>query len=191
MSNASSHPVRSRRAKPHRHQRGLTTLEALVAATVVSTLSAAAVGNFSTWRAQLAVNATAAELETDLHFARSEALARQQTIHWTWEQTSHGTCWLVYSGPKQSCRCGEGAEAPLCEAGTEVLRSVHLPAGHAVNLAANARHLSFDATLGTVSPAATMRFSAPDAKTVHQVVGIMGRVRSCVPGGGLSGYRAC
>jgi type IV fimbrial biogenesis protein FimT len=184
----SSFTTRATRPRP---QRGISAIENLVAAAVVSTLAASAAGQLANWRAQLSVTEMAAALETDLQFARSQALARQQTVHWTWEQTEHGACWIVFSGPRQACRCAAAEGPPECSAQADVLRSVHLPAGHPVTLSANAKTLAFDATLGTVSPGATVRLSAPHAKTVHQVIGIMGRVRSCVPGGGLAGYRAC
>jgi len=172
-------------------QRGISTIETLVTAAIVSTLTATAAGHFSNWRTQWAVTETAAALETDLQYARSEALARQQTVHWAWEQTPHGACWLVHTGPRQACRCDAAEGPPECSSGAELLRSVYLPASQPVTLGANAQSLAFDGTLGTVSPGATMRLGAQKAKAVHQVVGIMGRVRSCVPGGGLVGYRAC
>ena len=174
-----------------RLSRGFSVIEGLVTAAIVSTLTATAAGHIANWRVQWAVTETAAALETDFHYARSLALTRQQTVYWAWEQTEAGACWVVFSGPRQACRCGAAGESPDCGAGTEILRSVHLPAGQPVSLSANAKSLAFDATLGTAAPGATVRITAAQAKPVHQVISVMGRVRSCVPGGGLAGYRAC
>ena len=58
-------------------------------------------------------------------------------------------------------------------------------------LTANVRSIAFDPLRGTTTPAATVRVAARDGAAVHQVVNIMGRVRSCSPDRNIAGYRAC
>lgn len=177
------------RHTPRRH-RGLSAVESLVGAAIVTTTLATAAGSIVSWRTQLGVQQAAAEFETDVHHARSLALARNETIRLSLAPAPDGSCWIIHSGPRDACRCLGGGRAE-CSAAGEALRVAHWPAGQPVRLDANVRSVAFDPVHGTASPALTARFSAAGARPVHQVVSIMGRVRSCVPGGGLSGYRAC
>jgi type IV fimbrial biogenesis protein FimT len=59
-----------------------------------------------------------------------------------------------------------------------------------VNVIANVASMRFDQTNGTVSPAGTIRV-ATNGSEVRHVVNIMGRVRSCSPGGSAKGYIVC
>jgi type IV fimbrial biogenesis protein FimT len=53
------------------------------------------------------------------------------------------------------------------------------------------KSLTFDPVRGTVTPTATLRVEARDGKAIHQIVNLLGRVRSCSPQGLLAGERAC
>lgn len=182
-------PISRVRSQPQ-HQRGLSVIESLVSAAIVTTAVAAAASSLVSWRAQLGVQHAAAEFETDVHHARSLALARNQTVRLSIGEAGDGACWIVHTGPREACSCLPGGQGE-CRGTAEALRVAHWAAGQPVRIGANARSIAFDPLHGTASPAGTVRFSAPGAHTVHQVVSIMGRVRSCVPAGGLAGYRAC
>jgi type IV fimbrial biogenesis protein FimT len=60
-----------------------------------------------------------------------------------------------------------------------------------VSLRSNSRSVLFDPTKGTSSPTATVQLQARNGSAIHQVMNIMGRVRSCSPAPELSGYRRC
>lgn len=169
---------------------GVSLTEGLVVAALSSTLMAAAVANFSQWRAQLAIEQAAAAFEADVHQARSLAIARAESVRIGFEEAPDGQCWLLHSGARGTCRCESGGR-PVCEAGSKVFHVAHWPQGQPVRVQANVRSLAFDATHGTVSPTATVRFTGANGKALNQVVGIMGRVRSCSPTGPWSGYKAC
>lgn len=171
-------------------QRGLSVVESLIGAAIAATVVASAAGGLVSWRAQLGVQQAAAEFETDVHFARSLALARNETVRLSLAPAGDGACWIVHTGPRDACRCADGGRS-ACGAVGEVLRTAHWPSAQPVHVDANARSVAFDPLHGTASPALTVRFGAAGARSVHQVVSILGRVRSCVPGGGLSGYRPC
>jgi len=49
----------------------------------------------------------------------------------------------------------------------------------------------FDPVRGTSTPTATVQLSARNGTAIHQVMNIMGRVRSCSPAAAVSGYRRC
>jgi type IV fimbrial biogenesis protein FimT len=171
-------------------QRGLSLVESLVAAAITTTAAAAVATGLATWRIQLGVQHAAAEFETDVQYARSLALTRNETVRLSLEEAADGTCWIVHTGPRGACRCAPGG-LPECNDGAEALRLTHWAARQPLRIEANARSIAFDALHGTATPAGTVRFTAAGARPIHQVVSIMGRVRSCVPGGGLSGFRAC
>jgi type IV fimbrial biogenesis protein FimT len=173
-----------------RQSRGLSLVESLVAMAIVASAAAASVPGLTHWRAQLAVQQAAAEFETDVHLARSLALARNESLRLAFDGDAGARCWVVHSGPRDACRCVPQGE-PVCIGGATAYRQGVLSGGQPVRLDANVGAISFEPIHGTAAPAATVRFSAPGSRSVHQVVGIMGRVRSCVPGGGLPGFRAC
>ena len=66
-----------------------------------------------------------------------------------------------------------------------------LPTSDQVSLLANVGSVLFDPLHGTISPTGTLRLVGTDARAVHHVVNIMGRVRSCSPQAAIPGYRAC
>ena len=49
----------------------------------------------------------------------------------------------------------------------------------------------FDPLHGTSTPSATFRILGRQGKAIHQVINVMGRVRSCTPTGGVAGYPNC
>jgi type IV fimbrial biogenesis protein FimT len=171
-------------------RQGVSLTEGLVVAALSSTLAAAAVANFSQWRAQVAVEQAAAAFEADVHQARSLAIARGEAVRMAFEEAPDGQCWMLHSGARGSCRCEAGG-SPVCEGASVVFHVAHWPQSQPVRVAANVRSLAFDATHGTVSPTATVRFTGANGRALNQVVGIMGRVRSCAPNGPWSGYKAC
>jgi type IV fimbrial biogenesis protein FimT len=77
----------------------------------------------------------------------------------------------------------------VCSGGAQALRSVRY-AGEPVRLASNSRSLAFEPTQGTVTPTATVRVAAAGGEAVHQIINVMGRVRSCSPNG-VAGYKPC
>lgn len=170
--------------------RGLSAVESLVAAAIVSTLVAVATASLAPMRNQWALTSAAAEFETDVQFARSLALLRQQTVRVRLPSPGEGRCWIVHTGARDACRCHPAGVAE-CAGDAEVLRQAPVDRTLPLRLEANVRSIAFDPQHGTATPAATVRFSAPDGRAVHQVIGIMGRVRSCTPSPPLPGYRPC
>jgi type IV fimbrial biogenesis protein FimT len=51
--------------------------------------------------------------------------------------------------------------------------------------------VTFDPLKGTVTPTATLRVEARNGRAIHQVVNLLGRVRSCSPLGRRTGELAC
>lgn len=178
-----------RHPRQQRRQRGLTLIEAATVTGIVAMLVGVTLPSFSDQAQRRQLEGTAAQLETDLQLARSEAVARNESVRLAFARGAHGSCYVLHSGPAHGCTC-EGSGAVVCTPDAQPLRSVHLPAVSAVQLQSNSASLLFDAVKGTVTPTATMRVQAP-VGSIHQVVNVMGRVRSCSPDGRVAGHRRC
>lgn len=177
------HPARS-----HRLQRGLTLVETAVGIAVAAIAVGAAMPGFEGARERRHLEGAAAQFETDLQFARSAAVADGRSLRLGFDAAA--ACYVVHTGGHGDCRCGDGA-APVCSNGAEALRSVRLAAGAPVTMTSNVASLSLDGQFGTVVPAATVRFQGRSGVALHQVVNVMGRVRTCSPGATVAGTRAC
>ena len=169
--------------------RGVTLTETLIVLCTTLLALGAAVPGFNEARARQQVEAVAAQLETDLQLTRGLAVAQNRTLRLEFGQNEHGSCYIVHAGAAGECRCAAGGAA--CDAGVQPLRSVLLPAAEAVSVAANVRSMVFDPVKGTVTPTSTMQVIGRNGLAIHQVINIMGRVRSCTPDTAIPGLRAC
>ena len=168
--------------------RGLTLVELAVVLALVSLLAGLALPHWGESVARRHLEGAAAQLATDIQFARSAAAARNAPVRLA--VPAGGSCYVVHSGPAGSCRCGSDTGQPaVCQAGAQALRAAWLPAG--VRLSVNSASMLFDPSPGTVTPAGTLRVQGQGKQAVHHVVNVMGRVRSCSPAPGLAGYPSC
>jgi type IV fimbrial biogenesis protein FimT len=168
--------------------RGFTFTETLAALTVALLTLGSALPGFDALRERRQLDGTAAQLATDLKLARSEAVALQRDVRVSFASDAAGSCYVVHTGGAQECQCG--ASGPVCSGSAQALRHQYL-AADGVRVAANVGSMLIDAERGTVTPTATLRVSARDGRAIHHVVNIMGRLRSCSPGGAVSGLPVC
>jgi type IV fimbrial biogenesis protein FimT len=183
-------PMNTTRTAPRarRLQRGLSLVEISTCLAIAGIVAGAAVPSFEGVRERHHVEGAAAQFETDLQFARSAAVASGRSLRLSFD--SAAACYVVHTGGAADCRCGDGA-APVCTAGAEALRTVRLPAGTPVTMSANVASMSLDSQFGTVVPTATVRFEGRRGGALHQIVNVMGRVRTCSPNGAVAGVRPC
>ncbi len=173
-----------------RRQQGITLIESMIVLLVLSIVIGVAVPSPQSLRQRAALLGTAAELETDVQFARSHARAINRTVRLSLGEADGATCYMVHTGPAADCRCGGGRPA-VCTGGSELLRAVTLDAKGDVQVRSVSRSVAFDPLKGTVTPTATLRVEARDGRAIHQVVNLLGRVRSCSPLGRSAGELAC
>lgn len=172
-------------------QHGLTVLEVLCALAITVVLLGGAVPMANDLRQGQRLHATAALLETDIHFARSESIRTGQPVRLVVQAAAGGgSCYMLHDGKSDACECSASGQA-RCDAGVQLLRVEGQSVAHGVAIDALAKPLVFDGRKGTVTPTATLRVKARDGRTLHQVVNIMGRVRTCSPAGAVGGVRAC
>ncbi len=178
----------NRRSRP---SRGLSMVELLCCASITATVLGSALPSLVDLGKRQRLQSAAAELQTDIHFARTAATLRGQPIRLSWQTMADGgTCYVVHSGEAGQCSCGAGPSA-ACSDGAQALRTVALPQRDAITLSAATRSLLFDSRRGTVTPTATFKLADGSGHALHLVVNIMGRVRSCSPDGQIGGVKRC
>jgi type IV fimbrial biogenesis protein FimT len=172
-------------------QRGVTLVEATSVVAVLSIVVGSALPSFSSLRHRAELAGVAAQLETDVQFARSQAAAHGHPVQLTLRENGGSTCYMVHTGPAAQCSCGATAATAACSGDAELLRSVSLAPTGDVQVRSASKSIAFDPVKGTATPTATLRVEARDGRAIHQVVNLLGRVRSCSPGGRLTGVPAC
>lgn len=182
---AAAHP-----AIAARRQRGLSMIELLCGVSITATALGTAVPGLQDLKQRQALEATAAQLETDLHFARSEAIAHNRGVRLSVQALGGGSCYVIHTGAAHECRCS-GDGQTQCEGSAEALRLVEQIGVDRARLASVGSSLLFDGNRGTVTPTATLKVVDSTGRAIHQVVNIMGRVRSCSPQAQVTGYKAC
>ena len=171
-------------------QRGVTLVESLVVMVITAVVLSVALPSFESARARRHLDGMAAQLETELQFARSLAVARNETVRIGFEAKDATSCVIIHSGSPGDCVCGDGGPA-VCKAGAQEIRTTRLDARSPVSVHSNSRSIGFSPHFGTVTPTATMEVANRRGEVVRLVVNVMGRVRSCTPGAGLPGYLRC
>ena len=172
---------------------GFTLVELVTVLAVVALLAALALPSLSTWFDRRRLEAAASTLVADLQHARMEAIVRQEPVRVTaLDDGAGGHCLVVHTGQAASCTCSAlGSPAARCTQDAAVLRHAHLSAATRVRVDAATPSLQFDPQLGTCTPAGTIALSIPNGDAVHQVVNVMGRVRTCSPAGRMGGHGTC
>jgi type IV fimbrial biogenesis protein FimT len=130
------------------------------------------------------------ELSTDLHFARSEAVVRNEGVRVSFHAVPGGSCMVIHTGATADCGCDADGVAQ-CVDGARLIKSNYYAASRSIAVTANVASMRFEPTHGTVTPAGTVTIASAGGPTVRHVVNIMGRVRTCSPGGSAPGYKAC
>jgi type IV fimbrial biogenesis protein FimT len=176
--------------QPAQQQRGVTLIESMTVLTILSLVVGSALPSFASLRQRADLAGVAAQVETDIQFARSQAAAFGGTVRMSLREGQGGTCYMIHTGPAANCSCA-GNQAAACTGDAELLRAVALGAASDVQVRSASNSIVFDPVKGTVTPTATFRVEARDGRAIHQVVNLLGRVRSCSPGGRSGGEAAC
>jgi type IV fimbrial biogenesis protein FimT len=175
---------------PAGRERGITLIEAIVVVAIIAIIAATAAPTFADLLDARRLDGAATRLAADVQFIRSEALARNRSLRLSFHAGADATCWIVHSGDASDCSCASG-EVAVCTGGAHAIKSVVLPTAERVRVAANVASIVFDPLHGTSTPTGTLRLEGPRGRAIHHVVNVVGRVRSCTPGGAVIGYPSC
>lgn len=171
--------------------RGFSLIESTAALAVAATLATAALPSFGPMVERRKVEGIAAQLAGDLQFLRSEAVARNRPLRIRFEpQADGGSCYALQVDRGDGCRCVDAAQG-RCAPELAPIKAVLLPLSGHVRIDANVAAIVYDPAYGTSTPAATLRVHGAGGAALHQVVNMMGRVRTCAPNGDFAGFRGC
>jgi len=182
--------TQQRTTRPGRWQRGVSLVETMTALAIVGVTLGAGLPSLGGLAERQHLRGLAAQLETDLQHARSTAVAQGRTVRLEVRDDGQGGCYTLHTGSANQCSCVSQPGQAVCIGGAEAHRVVSLAGSRGVTLRSNVAAMSFSATMGTVSPAGTLRVTTTGGDTVHLVVNVMGRVRQCSPSG-LAGFPNC
>lgn len=179
----------------HPHQRrGFTLVEAAVTLAILAVLACGAAPSFQGLIERQRLAGLAAQLATDVQFVRHESILRDQTLRLSFYSAAWGSCYVVHTGSRQQCSCAAASRTATCVADAVQLKTVIVPASTGVTVQANVSSILFDPLHGTSTPTGTLRVRSESAGSIHHIVNLLGRVRTCsprLPGPVVSGYRVC
>ena len=171
-------------------QRGLTLIEMCATLAIVSILAGTAAPSFKDIKQRRMLDGVASELATDLQFARSEAVARQEGVRFTTQAVAGGSCVLIHTGSNGDCQCS-AAGAAQCSSGASLVKSAFYPSPSGISVGVNVSAIRFDPKNGMATPAGSVTVSTASGHALRHVVNMMGRVRTCSPGATTSMAKPC
>ena len=175
-----------------RSQHGISLIETLTVLSIVSVAIGSALPGLGSLRQKAELQGAAGQIETDIQFARGQAVALNRSVQLTLREVGGATCYMVHVGPAANCSCdGRAPSTASCGSGSELLRAALFAAGGPVQVRSSTKSMTFDPVRGTVTPTATLRIEATDGRAIHQVVNLLGRVRTCSPTARIVDERAC
>jgi type IV fimbrial biogenesis protein FimT len=89
-------------------------------------------------------------------------------------------CYVVHTGSRDDCQC-DGQGQAVCTGDAVALKTVNAVSARSVQVVSNVSSMRFDPSHGTTSPTGTICTVPASGRAVHNVVNIMGRVRTCQP----------
>lgn len=159
-------------------QRGVSMVEACVVLAVGGILAGSALPSFKDMLDKRAVEGMSSEVRADLVYARSEAVARKTGVRVSFYEGAGGRCYVVHTGSRSECVC-DGSGPAVCTGEAVALKTVNASRG--VHVVANVSSLRFDPQHGTTSPTGTVCTVPESGRAIHNVVNVLGRVRTCTP----------
>lgn len=173
-----------------RRQSGIGLTEQLAILAVVAVLVAMSLTAPLAAQDRYRMEGLAATLQTELAYARSEAIARSEMVRVAFAVDAQGSCWVIHTARALQCSCRSDGTA-RCTGSGVVLRSAGQPDSQGIRVTASAAEIGFDATHGTVTPTTTLRLENRRGDRLNLVMNMMGRVRSCRPKLNGAGVAVC
>ncbi|MFT3816957.1 MAG: GspH/FimT family pseudopilin [Rubrivivax sp.] len=171
-------------------QRGLTVVDCAVTLAIVSILAGSAAPMAQQVRSRWHLEGAAAQLETQLQFARSEAVSRHKPVRVSFASNASQSCYVVHTGKTGECDCTQPGPS-VCPQGVEQLALTRYTQAGTVQLSATAKDIGFDGDTGTVTPTTSVTLANVHGQALKVVVNVVGRVRSCSPSKTVVGHPAC
>ena len=183
-----------------RRARGFTIIELMVVVAIAAILIVAAAPSFSEFLSRRRVEGLTAELVTDLHYTRSEAVSRNESVGMFF-----GTdCYVIYrvrvpTASPTVATCTRTTKS-ITPAAAE-LKTVQLDAERPVSMSpGGAANVEFDPVRGMVTNSAGDDTASVDVRStsgrpwrLRAMLTIMGRAETCRPADapGFAGWAEC
>jgi type IV fimbrial biogenesis protein FimT len=163
--------------------RGFTLIEACVVLGILGILAAIAAPSMQYLIDNRRLEGTAAQLATDIYFARTDAVARNTQVRLSLHAMSDGGCYVIHTGNASQCNCGSAVSTgpATCTGGAIEIKTVRLPTSNRVALEGNKASLPFSPFVTNTAAAGTLCLTGASNNRINQVVNWMGRVRWCTP----------
>lgn len=179
--------------RTHQTQRGITLIEVCVAVAIGAVVLGTAAPKFRQFIDKQRLEGAAAQLSTDIRFARAESVMRNANLRLSVQSHGWGACYVVHSGAAGACDC-QADGTSVCGSDASAIRAAAFPASDRIALASNVSSIVFDPMHGTSTPAGTFKLGLNGGPAIQHTVNLMGRVRTCSPAAdtpALPGYAIC
>ena len=175
-------PVRAR-------EKGLSLLETCISGSIICILTCLVLPPFQNMLRLRQLEGVANELWHDLQFVRANAISLNQNVQFQLQsQAPDFQCYVIHTG--SDCVCQRSPQKTVCTSGSRALKTVILTSNH-FRLSGTRNRLYWSSSRGTVSPAATLRITHSDGRSIAHVINIAGRIRTCSPEGSVKGIPRC
>lgn len=153
-------------------QTGFSLIESMVVVAIAAILAAVAMPSFMDQMARRRLEGVASELSSDLQYARSEAISKNQAVQ------------LLAAADGRSYSVNY-VTSPV----NPPLKQQTLPTGMTTSAGVGVR---FDALRGMAASAADLTVSSSQTSmSLRASTSLVGRVRLCSPAGSFGGYATC
>jgi len=175
---------------------GFTLVEVIVVIAILAVVLSLALPSYTGYLARKRVEGTFNELQTDVHFARSEAVSRNLPVRLTFG----AGCYLVHTSPPGAGASSCTATAPSTIGTSAIeLKTVQVAPASTAQLSPDdaLAWIEFDplrggATRDAGGTALTVSVnSSIGGWQLRVALTPQGRVQGCSPGGTVQGYAAC
>lgn len=193
------------RLRTVRWQHAFTLVEMLVVIVIAGVILGLAVPSFRQFILKQRLTSINSQLVTDLQLARSEAVARNAYVRFSYNSDAQVTCYTIYTFTSNTSRC-DCRQAPACvEPGTVDVRSAQVRRDLGVTIQPpvdQAIDFDFDPATGGIREVGPDRVTPPlpffelrskidDSRTFKTIVGQSGRLSVCTPAGSVLGGPTC
>ena len=169
-------------------QLGVSLVEVMITVAIAAVTVGAVLPDFSRMQQRHRLDGVAGQLESEMQFARSMAVADGRAVRFGFRAVAGQSCYVIHTGGPGACQC-EG-ETAVCTGAAAAIRSAGFNDSEGMRVTSNSASFMFDPVKGTVSPTATVTLANAKGDVVRLVVNVMGRVRACSPSG-LTGHKPC